>query len=351
MNSAHPDDPRSALRFAVPPRLRARGGVHSAGAGGGPGVQPRADAGAGAAGATSGTRRWRCSRSWAVGLLERRPVPPGRPARRGGGSGRRELVEASRELCRCCWWGRRCASRASSSTARVLIHRGRMLGVVPKTYLPNYREFYEKRQFAARPPRGRRRRSALAGSEVPFGNDLVFEAETCRSSAPRGDLRGPVGAGAAQHLAALAGATVLVNLSASQHHGRQGRLPPRLCARRSRASASPPTSIRAAGPGESTTDLAWDGHALIYENDELLAESRAVSQRGADDGRRRRSRAAAPGPMRMTSFRRLRWPSTERRRGVCAGSASSSRRPASAGGARAPVDRFPYVPRDPRELR
>ena len=77
--------------------------------------------------------------------------------------------------------------------------------------------------------------------------------------------------------AALAGATVLLNLSASQHHGRQGRLPPRAGGGQS-ARCLAAYLYSAAGPGESTTDLAWDGHALIAENGNMLAESRALQR-------------------------------------------------------------------------
>jgi NAD+ synthase (glutamine-hydrolysing) len=159
----------------------------------------------------------------------------------------------------------------------VVIYRGRVLGLSPKTYLPNYREFYEKRQFTSG-------RDALVGEvrflgqQVPFGNDLIFEAtgldgfklhaEICE------DVWTPI---PPSTYAALAGATILTNLSASNITIGKAEYRRNLCASQS-GKCIAAYMYSAAGPGESTTDLAWDGHALIYENNELLAES----QRFAD---------------------------------------------------------------------
>jgi NAD+ synthase (glutamine-hydrolysing) len=154
----------------------------------------------------------------------------------------------------------------------VVVHRGEVLGVVPKSYLPNYREYYEKRQFAAA-------RDALAeqitvaGQTVPFGSDLLFVAtnvdgfilhvEICE------DVWVPI---PPSSYAALAGATVLVNLSASNIVVAKADYRRQLCASQS-ARCLAAYLYAAAGSGESTTDLAWDGHALIYENGDKLAES------------------------------------------------------------------------------
>lgn len=154
----------------------------------------------------------------------------------------------------------------------IAIHRGTVLGIVPKSYLPNYREFYEARHFTPA-------HSALVdeidylGERVRFGNDLVFEAsghpdlrvhvEICE------DLWTPI---PPSTYAALAGATVLANLSASNITIGKAAYRRDLCAAQS-GKCIAAYLYSAAGPGESTTDLAWDGHALIYENDELLAES------------------------------------------------------------------------------
>ena len=153
----------------------------------------------------------------------------------------------------------------------VVIHRGAVLGVAPKSYLPTYREFYERRQVAAGDDvRGTIR---IAGAEVPFGPDLLFSAadmpglvlhvEVCE------DMFVPVPPSAE---AALAGATVLANLSGSPIT--IGRAEDRkLLARSASARCLAAYVYAAAGQGESTTDLAWDGQTMIYENGRLLAES------------------------------------------------------------------------------
>jgi len=154
----------------------------------------------------------------------------------------------------------------------VAIARGRILGVVPKTFLPNYREFYEKRWFAS----GHGLSGLeidVAGQTVPFGADLIFAAsdlphlifhiEICE------DFWSPQPPSIA---GALAGALICCNLSASPSLIGKGR---------DRAALASAQSSRlvcgyvfsASGPGESTTDLAWDGQSLIHENGQLLAES------------------------------------------------------------------------------
>jgi NAD+ synthase (glutamine-hydrolysing) len=154
----------------------------------------------------------------------------------------------------------------------VVIFQGKILGVVPKTYLPNYREFYEKRQFAA--ARDAISREVLfLGANVPFGNDIVFQAANLPAFALHveicEDVWTPI---PPSTYAALAGATVLANLSASNITIGKADYRRDLCAAQSGKCVAA-YLYSAAGPGESTTDLAWDGHALIYENNELLAES------------------------------------------------------------------------------
>src|SRR5258706_2696082 len=157
-----------------------------------------------------------------------------------------------------------------------MICGGRLLGVVPKTYLPNYREFYERRQFTPGDT-CQRRQIMLAGQTVPFGadllfrpselNDFVLNVEICE------DLWVPA---PPSSFAALAGATVIANLSASNIViGKDGYR--RQLAGNQSARCLAAYLYSAAGQGESTTDLAWDGHALIYENGTLLAESRRFS--------------------------------------------------------------------------
>ena len=160
----------------------------------------------------------------------------------------------------------------------VVIHRGSVLGVVPKSYLPEYREYYEKRQFrAARDVVGDQ--ICVGGSTVRFGADLmfasrdlpafIFHVEICE------DLWAPI---PPSSYAALAGATVLANLSASNITIGKASFRRELCASQS-ARTIAGYVYTAAGMGESTTDLAWDGHALIYENGDALAET----ERFADD--------------------------------------------------------------------
>jgi NAD+ synthase (glutamine-hydrolysing) len=149
---------------------------------------------------------------------------------------------------------------------------GRVLGVVPKTYLPNYGEFYEARQFQGGDT-ALARSVGLLGDEVPFGADLIFEAdgvpnlkiacEICE------DVWVPI---PPSSYAALAGATVLVNLSASNITIGKADYRHRLVSlQSSRCLAA--YLYSSAGLGESTTDLGWDGQALIYESGDLLAES------------------------------------------------------------------------------
>jgi NAD+ synthase (glutamine-hydrolysing) len=156
-----------------------------------------------------------------------------------------------------------------------LICRGRLVGVVPKTYLPNYREFYEARQFTPGDA-ARRAEIRLAGQTAPFGANLLFRhgelvlhVEICE------DLWVPV---PPSSFAALAGANVIANLSASNVVvGKEGYRHQLVANQSARCIAA--YLYSAAGPGESTTDLAWDGHAMLYENGTLVTESRRFSDR------------------------------------------------------------------------
>ena len=153
----------------------------------------------------------------------------------------------------------------------IVIHRGEILGVVPKSYLPTYREFYERRQIA--PGDDVTGEIRVAGVDVPFGPDLLFAAddlphfvlhvEICE------DMWVPIPPSAE---AALAGATVLAHLSGSPITVAKSVERHQLCsANSSRCLAAYVYS--AAGEGESSTDLSWDGQTMIYENGVLLAES------------------------------------------------------------------------------
>jgi NAD+ synthase (glutamine-hydrolysing) len=156
------------------------------------------------------------------------------------------------------------------------IANGQLLGAVPKSFLPNYREFYEKRWFAA----GRNvvgQTIRVGPGEVPFGTDLVFASnqlpgfklfvEICE------DYWAPDPPSTA---GALAGATILANLSASNIVIGKSDERHLLC----RAQSSRTVSAyvySAAGHGESTTDMAWDGQGMVFELGDLLAESERFS--------------------------------------------------------------------------
>jgi NAD+ synthase (glutamine-hydrolysing) len=231
----------------------------------------------------------------------------------------------------------------------VAIHRGRLLGVVPKIYLPNYREFYERRHFTS----GEGLVGAtmtLAGQEAPFGVDLLFAAagparftfhiEVCE------DLwvpQPPSSAGAA------AGAEILLNLSASNITIGKAQMRRLLCASQS-ARCIAAYAYSAAGAGESTTDLAWDGQAGIFEIGDGLAETERFSAKSEmaiadiDIGRIRQER------MRTNSFgdnaRVILHEAPPFRRVEFAFTA-----PQGELELRRHVERFPFVPSDPAMLR
>ncbi len=158
----------------------------------------------------------------------------------------------------------------------VAIKGGRILGVVPKSYIPNYSEFYELRWFCS----GLDKRTTtinLLGQSVPFGTDILFEAENinglCFGLEICEDLWVTIPPSSYQ---ALNGATLLFNLSASneivgKHEYREEivRIQSAKC-----AAAYVYTS---SGPNESTTDLVFGGHALICEYGSLLVESERYS--------------------------------------------------------------------------
>lgn len=153
----------------------------------------------------------------------------------------------------------------------VVLHRGRVLGVVPKSYLPNYREFYERRHFAS--GEDAEGQVQVNGELVPFGPGLIFRAtdvpglvvhvEICE------DLWVPVPPSAK---AALVGATVLVNISGSPITIGKAEDRHLLC-RAASAHDLAAYVYCAAGIGESSTDLSWDGQTMIYEAGRLLAQT------------------------------------------------------------------------------
>ncbi|RDI67336.1 NAD(+) synthase [Nocardia pseudobrasiliensis] len=254
------------------------------------------------------------------------------------------IMAASAELATVLVVGAPVRTQGRLFNCGIVIRGGRVLGAVPKSYLPNYREFYEKRQFAAA-------REALdehitiAGQRVPFGADLlfttdldgfVFHLEICEDGwvplPPSG-------------FAALAGATVLVNLSASNIVVGKADYRRQLCTSHS-ARYIAAYLYSAAGHGESTTDLAWDGQALVCENGELLAEGERFADhpqlvtadldlcRLAADRLRMTSFADNAGDHRdrLTRLRRI---------------AVELPIPSEPVPLRREIPRFPYVPADP----
>jgi len=160
-----------------------------------------------------------------------------------------------------------------------VVYRGRVLGVVPKTYLPNYREFYEARYFASGDVARDTTSVELLGQSVAFGSRLLFQAaeqtmltfhvEICE------DVWVPI---PPSSYAALAGATLMLNLSASNVTVAKADYRRQLvCGQAARCIGA--YLYSGAGPGESTTDLAWDGHALVSELGNLLAESQRFQLR------------------------------------------------------------------------
>lgn len=186
------------------------------------------------------------------------------------------LVSASRDLTPLIMAGAPLRFNGQLFNCAVAIYKGRVLGLTPKTYLPNYREFYERRQFTSS-------RDAIAreveflGQTVPLGNDLIYEAVNLKNFSVHTEICEDVWVPIPpSSYAALAGATVLVNLSASNLTIGKANYRHDLCASQS-AKCVAAYLYAASGPGESTTDLSWDGHALVYENNTLLAESERFS--------------------------------------------------------------------------
>ncbi|MGW6910672.1 NAD(+) synthase [Streptomyces sp. NPDC054940] len=260
----------------------------------------------------------------------------------------RAVVAGSAELLPVLVVGAPLRHRHRIYNCAVIVHRGRILGVAPKSYPPNYREFYERRQIASgEDERGGTIR--VGGAEVPFGVDLLFEAadvpglvlhaEICE------DMWVPVPPSAE---AALAGATVLANLSGSPIT--VGRAEDRrlLCrAASSRCLAAYVYS--AAGLGESTTDLSWDGQTMIYENGALLAESERFPLGD--------QYAVADVDLDLLRQERARTGTFDDNRRAHAGRTGDFRRigfeldpPVTDLGLKRRVERFPFVPADAERL-
>ncbi|MGE3302651.1 MAG: NAD(+) synthase [Hyphomonadaceae bacterium] len=259
-----------------------------------------------------------------------------------------KLVEASAELFPTLIVGAPLKLDGAVYNCGVVIHRGEILGVVPKSFLPNYREFYEKRYFAAA-SHATRESITLFGEEIPFGADLVFEAadypgyalgvEICE------DVWAPTPPSTDQ---ALAGATVLANLSASNIVIGKAEDRNILCDAQSRRCVAA-YLYSAAGYGESTTDLAWDGHLAVFEAGAKLAESERFATESVmieadiDVGRLVQER------VRLGTFR----DAAQTRRGDIALARRIPFRldpPEEEVRLSRKIDRFPFVPDDPERL-
>ena len=231
----------------------------------------------------------------------------------------------------------------------VVIHRGSVLGVAVKSYLPTYREFYERRQMAPGDDMGGTIRLFGLDTEVPFGPDLLFAAhdlpglvlhvEICE------DMFVPIPPSAQ---AALAGATVLANLSGSPIT--IGRAEDRaLLARSASARCLSAYVYAAAGEGESSTDLAWDGQTMIYENGRLLASSQRFAKGD--------NRCVADVDLELLRAERLRMGTFDDNRRHHQPELNGFRRisfrldpPVGDIGLRREIERFPFVPSDPARL-
>jgi NAD+ synthase (glutamine-hydrolysing) len=256
-----------------------------------------------------------------------------------------DIVAASADLLPLLLVGAPLRHAGALYNCALAIHRGRLLGVVPKLHLPNYREFYEPRHFVAG--------DWTMGGEIavgeltaPFGIDLLFAAEDMPGFVVHAeiceDIWIPV---PPSSQAALAGATVLANLSASNITIGKAETRRLLCASQS-ARCVAAYLYAAAGAGESTTDLAWDGQASIFENGATLAETErfpAGSQFAIADidlGMLRHER------MQMGSF------DTNRRRNPAVFREIGFRLNPPSGdiGLQRKIERYPFVPANPARL-
>ena len=157
----------------------------------------------------------------------------------------------------------------------VVISSGRILGVIPKTYIPNYREFYEIRWWSSS-SEAKSTAIDLAGQTVPFGTDLLFRVngsdaivgvEICE------DLWVPLAPHEAQ---ALGGATILINISASNEVlGKKDWRRIMVSSESGRCSAA--YAYTSCGIGESSNDIVYSGHAIIAENGTVVQESNTLA--------------------------------------------------------------------------
>ena len=258
-----------------------------------------------------------------------------------------DIVEASTDLLPVIIVGAPLRHQARLFNAAVVIHRGRVLGVVPKVHLPTYREFYERRQFAS----GHGITGleiTIAGQRAPFGTDLLFAAADVRGLTVGveicEDMFVPVPPSSGL---ALAGATVLVNLSGSPITIGRSDTRSALCRTQSMRCLSA-YLYAAAGQGESTTDLSWDGQTSIFENGVELAQGArfeedpqlTIADVDLDLLRQERARQGTFEDNRRVAIPDAEYRTVEFTLGP----------PEDDLGLRRVVERFPFVPADPDRL-
>ena len=198
------------------------------------------------------------------------------PLQRAAEASLKEIIAASAELGLVSVVGLPVAVDGKLYNCAAVVHGGRLLGLVPKTFLPNYGEFYELRHYNPAPDALRMIR--FAGADVPFGTKLLFRCESMPEFTLAveicEDLWAPLPPSTAH---ALAGATVIANLSASDETVGKAEYREALVSQQS-ARLLCAYLYADAGHGESTTDMVFSGHNLIAENGALLSESRPFAE-------------------------------------------------------------------------
>ena len=183
------------------------------------------------------------------------------------------IVEASKRLSTLALVGLPLRTRVGIYNVAAVVQGGELLGIVPKSYLPNYREFEERRWFRPGTEVLDGGQLRVLGRDVPFGTDLLFEADDIADLVLGVELCEDVFVQTPPSSAQVsAGATVICNLSASNFLIGKAELRKLLCASASDRGKCAYVYV-AAGPSESSTDVAFDAHAFAYENGSLLAES------------------------------------------------------------------------------
>ena len=264
------------------------------------------------------------------------------------------LAKATKKLRPVIVVGAPVADDTALFNAAIVIHRGKVLGVATKSYLPNYREFYEKRHFVGG--------AAISGcvsrphwpgadddGDVRYGSDLIFEAvdvpgmrfvvEICE------DMWVPIPPSAK---AALAGANLVLNLSASPIT--VGRAEDRALMVRSLSARCNVAYVYAAASfGESTTDLSWDGQSIAYECGDLIGASERFPQGPTRlvvdiDLDRLRQERLRQNSMEDNARQEKIWPAD------FSWVQFTLKPPSGDLGLRRPLDRFPFVPDDAARL-